>query len=120
MEPEPPPQGVGGPAYAVLWHPQIKKDLGRINPAQVETIVRVAEDRLSRAPHLSGQPLKGTTHLLWKLRFSKYRVVYTLRPRTREVWILSVQGRDEVYRPPHIQSLLKLAVALHEQTRQSR
>ena len=115
MEQEPQEKKIGEPEYRVLWHSEIKKDLSKISPSDVASIVQTAERRLSRAPHLIGQPLKGTTHLLWKSRFSKYRIVYTLNAKAKEVWVLSVQGRDEVYRHSHIQSLLRLAVALHEQ-----
>jgi len=103
------------PPYKVLWHQEIKRDFSRASHSDVRNIVKTAERRLSLAPQLIGQPLKGTTSLLWKIRFGKYRVVYTLNQRKKEVWVLSVQGRDEVYRHSHVQSLLKLAVALHEQ-----
>ncbi len=120
MEQAPQEKKLGTPEYRVLWHPEIKKDLSKITPVGVDSIVRTAEHRLSRAPHLIGQPLKGTTHLLWKIRFSKYRIVYTLIAKAKEVWVLSVQGRDEVYRHSHIQSLLRLATALHEQLERNR
>lgn len=120
MEQEPQEKQVGTPEYRVLWHPEIKKDLSKTSPSDVDFIVRMAEHRLSRAPHLIGQPLKGTTHLLWKIRFGKYRIVYTMNAKAKEVWVLSVQGRDEVYRHSHIQSLLRLAVALHEQLERNR
>jgi mRNA-degrading endonuclease RelE of RelBE toxin-antitoxin system len=105
---------IGVPEYRVLWHPETKKDLSKIGMAAVDSLVQTTRHRFSRAPHLIGQPLKGTTHLLWKIRFSKYRIIYTLNTKAKEVWVLSVQGRDEVYRYSHIQSLLRMAVALHE------
>jgi mRNA-degrading endonuclease RelE of RelBE toxin-antitoxin system len=101
--------------FKVFWHPEVKKDLSRITPAVVEAIVRSANERLSRAPQLIGEPLKGTTNRLWKFRFSRYRIVYTILDRRKEVWILSVQKRDIVYRDRHVQELLRLAVALLEE-----
>ncbi|MBI3318454.1 MAG: type II toxin-antitoxin system RelE/ParE family toxin, partial [Candidatus Omnitrophica bacterium] len=80
----------------------------------VNSIVRAADYRLSLAPDLIGEPLKGTTNRLWKIRFSSYRIVYTINVSRKEVWILSVQKRDIVYRNQHVQALLKVAVALHE------
>lgn len=114
MEQGPQEKKIGAAAYRVLWHPEIKKDLSKIDPSDVDSIVPTAQRRLSCAPHLIGQPLKGTTHLLWKLRFRKYRILYTLSTKAKEVWVLSVRGRDEVCRHAHLQSLLHLAIALHE------
>lgn len=114
MEQGPPEKRLDLPAYQVLWHSGIKEDLEKVSPSEVERLVRAARDRLARAPEFIGQPLKGTTRLLWKLRFGKYRVVYTLNARAREVWVLSIQGRDIVYRPSHLESLLRLAMALRQ------
>ena len=120
MEQGPKEKDVAPAEYRVLWHPETKKDLSRISPSEAGAMIEAAGYRLSVAPHLIGQPLKGTTHLLWKIRFSKYRIVYTLNPKAKEVWVLSIQGRDEVYRHSHIQSLLRLAVTLHEKLEKSR
>lgn len=110
-----PPQKIGAQRYQILWHQNIRSDLTKMAPSLVEPLVAAIQDRLSRAPQLIGQPLKGTTNLLWKIRFSKYRVIYTINTRRNEVWVLSVQKRDWVYRDTHVQSLLHLAVALQEQ-----
>lgn len=115
MEPDAQATGGVGPAHKVLWHSGVKDDLEKVAPSEVERLVRAAEYRLSRAPEFIGQPLKGTTRLLWKLRFGKYRIVYTLNSSAKEVWVLSIQTRDIVYRPSHLESLLKLAIALREQ-----
>lgn len=115
MEQGPAKESLALPAFRVLWHNEVKKDLSRITPSIVEAIVRAVQDRLSRAPQWIGEPLKGTTNRLWKLRFSQYRIVYTIHDRRKEVWILSVQKRDIVYRDRHVQELLKLAVALLEE-----
>ena len=119
MEQEPKKE-IGLPVFKVVWHSEIKKDLSRLPPSLTDSIVRAVDQRLSRAPQMIGEPLKGTTKLLWKIRFSMYRVVYTINERKKEVWVLSVQKRDVVYRDRHVQSLLKLAVALHQQMEQSR
>ena len=106
---------IGAPTYRVLWHPEIKHDFSKIPQKLSESILEAAEHRLSRAPLLIGQPLKGTANLLWRIGFSKYRIVYTLNVKVREVWVLSVQKRDIVYRDKHVQSLLRLAVSLQKE-----
>ena len=118
MEQEPKKE-IGLPIFKVVWHSEIKHDLSKIPPSLADSIVRAVDQRLSRAPQMIGEPLKGTRRLLWKIRFSKYRIVYTINERRKEVWVLSVQKRDLVYRDRHVQSLLKLAAALHEQMEQS-
>jgi len=114
MEQEPKPGKVTLPTFRVIWHAEVKKDLSKIPPSVVNPIVRAADYRLSLAPDLIGDPLKGTMNRLWKIRFSGYRIVYTINVSRKEVWILSVQKRDIVYRNQHVQALLKVAVALHE------
>ena len=107
-------ESIGEPAYRIFWHPLVKEDLSRVPKNLTESIIKAAEHRLSRVPHLIGQPLKGTTHLLWKIRFDKYRIVYAIHTKTHEVWILSVQKREVVYRDRHIQSLVNLAIAIRQ------
>lgn len=117
MEQEPKPGQVSLPVFGVIGHAEVKKDLSRIPPSIANSIVRAADDRLSLAPEIIGNPLKGTANRLWKIRFSGYRIVYTLNVSRKEVWVLSVQKRDIVYRDQHVQALLKVAVALHEKFR---
>lgn len=92
MEPGSQKESISEPAYRIVWHPLVKEDLSRIPKNLTESIIKAVEHRLSRAPHLIGQPLKGTTHLLWKIKFDKYRIVYTIRTKTNEVWVLSRKG----------------------------
>jgi len=112
------PSKVGQPAFKVFWHPGTKQDFAKMPPSLVDSIVRAATHRLSRAPQLIGEPLKGTVQRLWKIRFSKYRIIYTIQAKRDEVWILAVLKRDIAYRHRHVESLLRLAVALQEEVDQ--
>lgn len=98
--------------YKVLWHSDVKRDLSDLSPDTAEHLVEAAQYKLSTAPQFIGQPIKGTTRLLWKVRFSKYRVVYTMNDSAKEVWVLAVGKRDAVYRDTNIQSWVKLAIAI--------
>ena len=115
MESEPAQEQIDLPQYRVKWHQNIEEDFSKISKPMAGNIIENAEHRLSRAPQFLGQPLKGTTNLIWKIRFSKYRILYTMNPKAKEVWILSVQKRDLVYRDRHVQSLVKLALAIQNQ-----
>ncbi len=114
MEQGPKSEKVNLPGFRVLWHAEARKDLSKIPPSVVESIVHAVDDRLSLAPDLIGDPLKGTTNRLWKIRFGGYRIVYTIHISRKEVWVLPVRKRDIVYRDQHVQALLKVAVAIHE------
>ena len=113
MEQKPENAPVGAAVFTVCWHPGIKQDLKRISPETVEDIVTAATLRLTKVPQFVGQPLKGTDRRLWKIRFGKYRLVFTIDTEAREVWALSVQRRDVVYRDSRLQRLLRVAIALH-------
>ena len=102
------------PAYRVLWHPAVRDDFKRITPDTVDTLVHSAHDHLTRAPQHLGQPLKGTTQSLWRMRWGDYRLVYTIRHDIREVWVLGAQRRDIVYRAAHLQHLMRLAAEVHQ------
>lgn len=112
MESSTPGHALGPRAFRVLWHPEVRRDLVKIPPVTVTAIVNAAQERLSQAPLLIGEPLRGTAQRLWRLRYSQYRLIYTVRPGTQEVWVLSVQTRDIVYRTSHLQRLLRLALQL--------
>ena len=114
MEPRAQSQALGPRAFRVLWHPDVRRDLAKIPPPTVDAIVKAAHERLSDAPLLIGEPLRGTAQRLWRLRYSQYRLIYTVRPVPREVWVLSVQTRDIVYRTTHLQRLLRLALQLRQ------
>ena len=105
---------VGPPTYRVVWHAAVRDDLAKIPRSTVDSLVKATDYRLSQAPHVIGTPLRGTTNLLWRLRFGSYRIVYTVNVRAKEVWILAAQRRDIVYRDPHLSSLLKLAVVVQQ------
>ncbi|MBI3319703.1 MAG: type II toxin-antitoxin system RelE/ParE family toxin [Candidatus Omnitrophica bacterium] len=112
MEPRAQSEAVTPRPFQVFWHAEVRRDLVKIPPATVDAIAKAAHDRLSQAPLLIGEPLRGTSQRLWRLRYSQYRLIYTVRPATHEVWVLSVQTRDIVYRTTHLQRLLRLAMQL--------
>ena len=107
------------PAYQVLWVVAARDDLASVPKPVAETIIEKTSQRLTQLPHFVGQPLKGTTRKLWKLRFGKYRLVYSINTKFKEVYILAIANRDAAYRHDAVQGLLKLAVALHERSKPS-
>lgn len=116
MEPGSQKESIDKPTYRILWHPLVKEDLSKIPKNLTESIIKASEHRLSRAPQLIGQPMKGTTHLLWRIKFEKYRIIYTIHTKAKEVWVLSILKREVVYRDRHIQSLVNLAIVIRQKT----
>ena len=117
MEQSPQEKKVESSPYRILWSTAARDDLTQISQDVAETIIEKSDQRLAQLPHYVGQPLKGTTKKLWKLRFGKYRLVYSINAKFKEVYILAIANRDVVYRNDAVQSLLKLAVALHERSK---
>ncbi len=113
------PKKIASEHFRVLWHPKARDDLAKLTPDLAEKIFEAASYKLSRAPQFIGQPLKGTTKMLWKIRFSKYRVIYTLNAGSREVWVISVGKRDTVYRDEFVQSWVRLAIAIRQMEKSS-
>jgi mRNA interferase RelE/StbE len=83
--------------FNVLYHPDVKtSDLPSID-AKTKTIIKKAiENRLMTQPEKYGQPLRRTLKGYWKLRVSKYRVVYAIHSNT--IRILAIKHRKQVYK----------------------
>jgi mRNA-degrading endonuclease RelE of RelBE toxin-antitoxin system len=100
--------------FKVLFHTTCEKELDRLHPDQVTTILDAIKARLSSNPQFAGNPLRGCKNLVYKFRVGKCRIVYSILFKHKEVWILSIQTRDMVYRPEHLESLLRIAIAIHQ------
>jgi mRNA interferase RelE/StbE len=56
-----------------------------------------AIDKLSQNPKI-GSPLVGKLKGLWKLRFSRYRIIYQIVERQLIVVVFEIQHRKDAYR----------------------
>ncbi|MGH2473551.1 MAG: type II toxin-antitoxin system RelE family toxin [Candidatus Limnocylindria bacterium] len=70
-------------------------DLPKIAVEARRRIGRLVEARLGTEPARFGVPLGGSLHGYWKLRVGDYRVVFKIAER--DVWILAVLHRRDVY-----------------------
>ena len=104
--------------YKVLWHSRVKKDVSAIPPHLVDKMAKLVQSRLAQFPEVVGEPLKGTSNALWKLRFSDYRILYSMNRQTKEVWILAIRHRRHVYQESHVHELVKIALVLQKTSRQ--
>lgn len=81
--------------FGLVYHPDVKKDVARLDHRLKRRIKTAIENRLTVAPHQYGEPLRKTLKGYWKLRVGDYRVVFKISGN--EVLILGIIHRKEVY-----------------------
>jgi len=82
--------------FNVLYHPNVKKDLAKINSKVGAQIKKAIENRLRKSPEQYGEPLRKTLKGYWKLRVGNYRIVFKINGN--EIWILGIMHRKNVYK----------------------
>jgi len=82
-------------AFELLYHPEVQKDLARLDERLKKKIKATVSNRLTVAPQQYGKPLRKTLKGYWKLRIGDYRAVFKIM--RNEVWILGIIHRKEVY-----------------------
>jgi mRNA interferase RelE/StbE len=82
-------------AFELLYHPEVQRDIARLDERLKKRIKAAIESRLAVAPHQYGEPLRKTLKGYWKLRVGDYRVVFKIIGN--EVWIFGIIHRKEVY-----------------------
>lgn len=86
-------------AYRLLYHPAVlENDLTAINDDLQRRIRRAMDQRLATEPTYYGEPLRYRLKGYWKLRVGDYRVIFQIVGR--EVWILRIHHRKDVYVVP--------------------
>ena len=82
-------------AFRILYHPEVKTDISRINKKLRSRIKKVIETRLMTAPQQYGEPLKKTLKGYWKLRVGDYRIVFKVSKN--ELIVFAVIHRKTIY-----------------------
>jgi len=80
--------------YAVLLHPKAAKELQALDE-QLRTRIRNRLGELGRDPEKIGKRLKYTD--FWSLRIGDYRAIYEISEEKRQVIVLFVGHRKNVY-----------------------
>ncbi|MBI3955513.1 type II toxin-antitoxin system RelE/ParE family toxin [Candidatus Gottesmanbacteria bacterium] len=81
--------------YQVKFTQTAITDLRKLD-RRYQLSVKKAIDRLSQNPKV-GMPLKGKLKGLWKLRFSRYRIIYQILEKILIIVIFEVKHRKNVY-----------------------
>lgn len=82
--------------YKVKFTQEATKDLKKLDK-KYQTAVVKAIDKLSQNPTV-GKPLIGKLKGLWKLRFSRYRIIYQIFNSILTIVVFEVKHRKEVYK----------------------
>lgn len=82
--------------YKVKFTKEAARNLKRLDKRYQKAVAK-AIDKLALNPKI-GKPLKGELKGLWKLRFSKYRIIYEIKVKQLVVIIFEIRHRKEVYR----------------------
>mgnify|MGYP004747363809 CR=1 FL=1 len=64
--------------FGIKYHPKVKEDLKKLDRETKEKIKKAIEEKLTKAPEIFGERLKGTLKEFWKLRVGNYRVIFLL------------------------------------------
>lgn len=81
----------------VQFHPDVLKQLQRLPRAEFETALQVIIS-LSRDPRPSGaKKLVGSVNE-WRVRFGRYRIVYSIDDAVGEITVFVVAKRSDAYR----------------------
>ena len=83
--------------YQVLYEKRVLKDLDKIPNQDVERILNVFK-ALSSDPHPQGSKKLSGKLDLYRIRQGSYRIVYTVAHKEKEIRIILVRHRKEVYR----------------------
>lgn len=82
-------------AFQLLYHPEVRADIAKINEKLKTRIRKAIETRLAVAPQQYGEPLRKTLKGYWKMRVGDYRIVFKISGN--EILILAILHRKTVY-----------------------
>lgn len=81
-------------SFKVLLHPKAAKALQRLDEP-TKTRIKQALGELAGDPFEAGDPLHPSP--FWKLKVGDYRAIYEINPKTKQVIVLFIGHRKNVY-----------------------
>lgn len=86
--------------YELVLAPPARRALTDALPEAVAgAVIYFLTTALVQHPRPVGKPLRGDLAGIWSARRGTYRVLYRLREDTREVIVVRIEHRRDVYRP---------------------
>jgi mRNA interferase RelE/StbE len=83
-------------SYEVFFKESVRKDLRKVPPADVLYILEKTKT-LAENPRPPGCEKMSATDR-YRIRYGRYRVVYSIQDRELTVWVVKVGHRKHVYR----------------------
>jgi len=85
--------------WELIVAPSVDRTLSRLPEKAAAAIVEFMLGALVEEPRQVGHPLRRELAGLWVARRGPYRVVYENHDQAREIHVLRVDHRTDVYRP---------------------
>ncbi len=86
--------------YELIVTPPAGRALtGQLPEPVTAAVIEFLTTTLVRAPLRVGKPLRGELAGIWSARRGTYRILYRVREDPREVIVLRIEHRRDVYRP---------------------
>jgi mRNA-degrading endonuclease RelE of RelBE toxin-antitoxin system len=83
----------------VLTPPATRAIAEQLPEAVAAAVIEFLTGTLVREPHRVGKPLRRELAGVWSARRGTYRILHRIHDREREVVVLRVEHRGDVYRP---------------------
>lgn len=85
--------------WELLVAPSAERGLARLPEKAAAAVVEFLIGPLTKEPERVGHRLRGELDGLWAARRGPYRVVYEIDGPTRQIRVLRIDHRADVYRP---------------------
>ncbi len=90
----------GRDEYELVLTPPARRALTDTLPEAVATaVIDFLTTALVQQPRRVGKPLRGNLHGIWSARRGTYRILYRVNDEVRDVVVLRIDHRRDVYRP---------------------
>jgi len=83
----------------IVTPPAARAIAERLSEPVAAAVIEFLTTALIREPRRVGKPLRRELTGIWSARRGTYRILYRVREDTREVIVLRIEHRGEVYRP---------------------
>lgn len=90
----------GGEDHELVLTPPARRALtGELPEGVAAAVTDLLTTAIVREPRRVGKPLRGQLAGVWSARRATYRILYRVISETREVVVLRIDHRRDVYRP---------------------
>jgi mRNA interferase RelE/StbE len=90
---------VTGDRFAIAWTAASRRALTRLPEKAATAAVEFLYGSLAENPHRVGKPLKLGLEGLHSARRGDYRVIYRIDDNKRQVTVMAIEHRSDIYRP---------------------